>query len=32
MRVTVDLDEGLLRTAKDIARLKHQSLAACSPI
>jgi hypothetical protein len=26
MRVTVDLDEGLLRTAKDIARLKHQSL------
>jgi hypothetical protein len=26
MRVTVDLDEGLLRTAKDLARLKHQSL------
>jgi hypothetical protein len=26
MRVTVNLDEGLLRTAKDIARLKHQSL------
>ena len=26
MRVTVDLDEGLLRTAKDIARFKHQRL------
>ena len=26
MRVTVDIDEGLLRTAKDIARDKHQSL------
>jgi hypothetical protein len=26
MRVTVDIDEGLLRTARDLARLKHQSL------
>ena len=26
MRVTLDLDEGILRTAKDLARLKHQSL------
>jgi hypothetical protein len=26
MRVTVDLDESLLRTAKDLARLKRQSL------
>jgi len=25
MRVTVDLDERLLRTVKDIARFKHQS-------
>jgi hypothetical protein len=26
VRVTVDIDEGLLQTAKDIARDKHQSL------
>jgi hypothetical protein len=26
MRVMVDIDEGILRTAKDLARLKHQSL------
>jgi hypothetical protein len=26
MRVTVDIDERLLRTARDLARLKHQSV------
>jgi hypothetical protein len=26
MRITVDIDEGILRTAQDLARLKHQSV------